>query len=393
MKDQIVIPMLINEIKVVFLRDNEETVSQRHYTYYVCYDLEYAADIPSNYFSLKGLILDDVKAAYKEQVNFTEYDNSMLVISERRVDPTKVDFSYKFLFGFNTTKLIPQLRTENKPYCHYNKYDIRSLSPIDCHNYNSFLAGASNLIDFFNKVAKAKEDNFICLGSNSYNNYVFVKKQKQTSNNNKKESNKMNVMKGMNFEFGPVGREIKLAVGGMAFRNNEGGYVTYNVDTNTITDVTDFTFDINGMLYAIPVAIDQIKKNDVINHKGNYVIAIADFDKEKGNTINVVNPITQTKETILPTQNIFGFNFVTKVVNFAAGMFDTTPNADNPFGNIMPMMLMSSVMNDDTDSNDFMKIMIMSQIMQNGNFFQSAENNPFSNMMPFMMMKSIMGDN
>lgn len=52
---------------------------------------------------------------------------------------------------------------------------------------------------------------------------------------------------------------------------------------------------------------------------------------------------------------MFGFNFVTKVVslmNFNAAQ----PSAENPFGNLMPFMMMSSVMGDDSD-NDFSKMM------------------------------------
>lgn len=203
----------------------------------------------------------------------------------------------------------------------------------------------------------------------------------------------MNVMKGMNFEFGPVSsRKINLSVNGMAFRNENGEYVTYDVDKNSITNVTDFTFNFEGMLYAMPVAINQIKKNDVIRHKDEYVIAVADFDAEKGQSIEVVNPITQTKQTILPTQNIFGFNFVTKVVNFAENMFNTTPNEDNPFGNIMPMMMMSTMMNGN-NGNDFSKMIAMSMMMQNGMFGTADDKNPFAQMAPFMMMKGIMEDN
>ena len=59
----------------------------------------------------------------------------------------------------------------------------------------------------------------------------------------------------------------------------------------------------------------------------------------------------------MPVTSIFGFNYVTKVVslmNVNAG----APSAENPFGNLMPFMMMSSVMGDNSD-NDFSKMMMM----------------------------------
>lgn len=236
-------------------------------------------------------------------------------------------------------------------------------------------------------------DGYVFSSNNNFAEEKTIETNKKVIYNTEKESNKMNVMKGMNFEFGPVGRKIKLSVNGMAFRNEDGNYVTYDVDKNSITDVTDFTLDFDGMLYQMPVAINQIKKNDVIVHKGDYVIAVADYNAEKGQSIEVVNPITQTTQTILPTQNIFGFNFITKVVNLAADMFKTAPDAENPFGNIMPMIMMSTVMGDNSRGTDMSKLFAMNMMMQNGMFTGATEGDgPFAQMMPFMMMKGIMNN-
>ena len=55
--------------------------------------------------------------------------------------------------------------------------------------------------------------------------------------------------------------------------------------------------------------------------------------------IQVTDVAAGEKKTILPTKSMFGFDFVTKVVS----MIDFTGNTaseNNPFGNLMPLMLM-----------------------------------------------------
>ena len=79
--------------------------------------------------------------------------------------------------------------------------------------------------------------------------------------------------------------------------------------------------------------------------------------------IHCIDILNSENKVIVPVTNMFGFNFVTKVVslmNFNAAQ----PSAENPFGNLM----MSSVMGDDSD-NDFSKMMMMSMMMGGSNPF------------------------
>ena len=73
------------------------------------------------------------------------------------------------------------------------------------------------------------------------------------------------------------------------------------------------------------------------------------------------------KKIILPSKNAFGFNYVTKIVNFAENMFGgfSTPNSDNPFGNMLPLMMMSQ--SDSGNDNDVFKMMMLSQMMSASN--------------------------
>lgn len=86
----------------------------------------------------------------------------------------------------------------------------------------------------------------------------------------------------------------------------------------------------------MPAAIKDLRAGDMVLHRGKpmYVQSV----EEDG--IDILN---SENKVIVPVTNMFGFNFVTKVVslmNFNAAQ----PSAENPFGNLMPFMMMSWVM-------------------------------------------------
>lgn len=198
------------------------------------------------------------------------------------------------------------------------------------------------------------------------------------------ENDNMKNSFGMNFEFGkvPAGK-FKLSMYGLAFSTGDNRFAVYNMEENEFTDVTEMTMDMDGVIFQMPCAIADVKLGDIIKHKGEYVLvseACANGD------IIVVNPFSASKMTIIPTKNIFGFNYVTKVMNMCEGMFGSiAPDANNPFGNMMPFMMMSS-MNDGKSDNDFMKMMMFSSMMNGGNMGMDMTSNP---MMAFMFMKNM----
>lgn len=142
---------------------------------------------------------------------------------------------------------------------------------------------------------------------------------------------------------------IFISFDGIAVRSSKGEYLTYNAATGATVDVTGFTFDFQKM----PAAIKDLRAGDMVLHRGKpmYVQSV----EEDG--IHCIDILNSENKVIVPVTNMFGFNFVTKVVslmNFNAAQ----PSAENPFGNLMPFMMMSSVMGDDSD-NDFSKMMMM----------------------------------
>lgn len=215
-----------------------------------------------------------------------------------------------------------------------------------------------------------KDDGF---GQFFYDNYAStiqyasttqVVETKTTANITIKENDTMK-MPAMNFDFGPFTEPgvVALSPYGIAIRTTKGEYLTYNATTGATVDVTGFTFDFQKMIYKMPAAIKDLRAGDMVLHRGKpmYVQSV----EEDG--IHCIDILNSEAKVIVPVTNMFGFNFVTKVVslmNFNAAQ----PSAENPFGNLMPFMMMSSVMGDDSD-NDFSKMMMMSMMMGGSNPF------------------------
>lgn len=196
-----------------------------------------------------------------------------------------------------------------------------------------------------------------------YDNYVSTTKMVETKTTIK--GNDTMKMPTMNFDFGPFTEPgvVTLSPYGIAVRSSKGEYLTYNAATGATVDVTGFTFDFQKMIYKMPAAIKDLRAGDMVLHRGKpmYVQSV----EEDG--IHCIDILNSENKVIVPVTNMFGFNFVTKVVslmNFNAAQ----PSAENPFGNLMPFMMMSSVMGDDSD-NDFSKMMMMSMMMGGSNPF------------------------
>lgn len=207
-----------------------------------------------------------------------------------------------------------------------------------------------------------KDDGF---GQFFYDNYASTTQVVETTTNITIKENDTMKMPAMNFDFGPFTEPgvVALSPYGIAIRTTKGEYLTYNATTGATVDVTGFTFDFQKMIYKMPAAVKDLRAGDMVLHRGKpmYVQSI----EEDG--IHCIDILNSEAKVIVPVTNMFGFNFVTKVVslmNFNAAQ----PSAENPFGNLMPFMMMSSIMGDDSD-NDFSKMMMMSMVMGGSNPF------------------------
>ena len=152
-----------------------------------------------------------------------------------------------------------------------------------------------------------------------------------------------------NMKFGKIKTdEIKYSMKGIAIKTNAHDYVCYNPDL-TFTNVGNMVMDIP--VFAMPVSKEQIKTGDVIRHNDLWVIVNSVTPTE----IKVARPYTREIVSVIPETSIFGFSFYTKVINPFEN-FGATATADNPFGNILPFMLMSG--GDTKNSNDMLMMML-----------------------------------
>lgn len=201
--------------------------------------------------------------------------------------------------------------------------------------------------------------------------YTTLTNETTTINNNKKEKEKEN-MKGFNFDFGPcTGDNVRVSMYGIAVKNQNGEWVSYNAETAEIVNVDIFNFEGGKYMFKLPVAPKEVKVGDVIIHnkKAMFVIEL----DENGFIVVDVNAGEEKK--VVPTSNVFSFNFVTKVVSMFNG-FAEAPSTDAPFGNMLPFMLMSE--NKDVDP-------MMLMFMMNGNNMGDMFSNP-------MMLYFLCGD-
>ena len=165
-----------------------------------------------------------------------------------------------------------------------------------------------------------------------------------------KEEKKM-----FNFDFGKVnGSQVHMSVYGMAVKNAEGNWVSYDANTHSMMNVDIVNFNAENFMYKVPVAISAVETGDVVVHNKRPCFVTAVNDER--NNLMVVDIMSGEEKVILPVRSPFGFNFIVKVVNLL-GNFGMTASESNPFGNMFPLLMMSD---NNIDSKDAMMMYMMS---------------------------------
>lgn len=181
-----------------------------------------------------------------------------------------------------------------------------------------------------------------------------------------------------NLEFGPV-NNYHLSHLGIALKNAAGDIVSYDKEKNEIVNVDLIDFGAKDMIYAIPCAIKDVHVGDVIRHTNGNAVFVTSVD----NGIHVVDVAAGEKKEILPTKSMFGFDFVTKIVTLI-DFSGANASADQPFGNLLPLMLLG-------ENSGNMKEMLPMMMLMGG--MNGAGENAFSFDMnnPLMLMALIGG--
>lgn len=214
-----------------------------------------------------------------------------------------------------------------------------------CQNTFSIQATAGNSIiatinpDDFSKWITIDPNNSITTRTTTNPNVAFIEdsycKKSECPLNKKEKKEDMNITK--NFDFGPCTNDnVRMSMYGLAVKNTAGSWVSYNKDSKQIIDVDVLNFDGRQFLFKMPVAIDKIAVGDIVIHNR---VPMFVTDVVDGN-ITAVDAVAGEVKHIIPTTNMFGFNFVTKVVSLM-DVYSQAPTADQPFGNLLPLLMMN----------------------------------------------------
>ena len=193
----------------------------------------------------------------------------------------------------------------------------------------------------------------------------------------KEKESKMDFSKMLNIDFGKVPHtaELKPSIYGVAVLGCDNRYRAYDKVNDKVMDVTGMTFD-TDMLFKIPVAVSQVRVGDVIINASNYVTVT---NVHPDGTFTVVDPKASEQKIAIPAKNMFGFDFVTKIMYPFENMVQ--PSDDNPFGlNPMTMMILS-------DGADMDMSTILALSMMNGNNGMMDQNM----LIPLMLMGNSKG--
>ena len=209
----------------------------------------------------------------------------------------------------------------------------------------------------------------ICYHKNKCDNCYYAKK----ANENKNDEGEKTKMKGFNFDFGPcTNDQVRMSMYGLAIKNASGEWVSYN--DGQVVNVDVLNFDGAKYMFKMPVAVKDIAVGDIVIHN-----RVPMFVESIENGIHVVDIRAGEKKEILPTTNMFGFNFIIKIVSLF-NAFQSSPTPDQPFGNMLPFLMLNSEDGKSMDSDT----MLMFMMMQN----QSGSTNIFANpMMLYFLMK------
>ena len=212
---------------------------------------------------------------------------------------------------------------------------------------------------------------------------VGLDTSKLAENNEKKEGKNMFENMAKDIKFGPA-TDVRFSIYGPAFNGGDRWLARHESEW---VDVSDMLIDVGNICYMMPVAKNSIKEGDFILHKGKW--ARVDCIVEEENFISVEKINEQEVVQVLPTKNMFGFDYYTKLMcpiesfEGAEGFGATT---DNPFGMLPFIMAMK-----DGKKDNLLPLMMMSGKMDMSNpmmlMMLSGDNSNLGLMMAMMAMK------
>ena len=233
--------------------------------------------------------------------------------------------------------------------------DVIATSTTNTYTTNATSAASSNYIWTTNTTSGTNYNNWISSTPSLYDIYDDkIKDYVEEILNNKEKDDKKKMAE--NFSFGPYSTSsIRISPYGMAIKNKAGKWISYNKEKNRLmdVDVINVNIDASKIFYKVPRATSTVKPGDIILHNDSPVFV----EVVQDGRFTVINPYEGTEITILPAQSPFGFDYVTTIISLT----DYMPKADeqNPFGNLLPFMLMGK------DNNNLGLMLMMSKGFEN----------------------------
>ena len=356
-----------------------------------------------------------IAAVHARKFNRIPYKNWQTLFGFTKLNPSEkivlaIDSTGKmtltasnYLFNMNCYVMLPLKSYLEDTYCElpvhaaarltFNVNDLTAYKKMDLSNTNYATVNANTVLNTnytttadWTYTNKSDITGYIIKGTCNVDNTIQSEVDKikvqldQIINNkseNKKEKKNMNFFK--NFEFGPVKNDtVRLSPYGLAVKNLDGSWVSYDGASDSIIDVDVFNFEGKNLIYKIPVAPHTIHAGDMIIHQGKGMYVVADVC-EGDTCVSVIDPRAGESKEILFTKSPFGFTFIVKLVSLL-DMSGIDANPDNPFGNLWPLAMMGDK---DCDAATIMAFMMMN----------NSEGFSFDMSNPMMMYALMSGDN
>ena len=160
----------------------------------------------------------------------------------------------------------------------------------------------------------------------------------------------------------------RLTMNGKIAVKCSNGYKSYNVAKGTLTNVTNFCFNVGDeMFFVIPT--NKVAVGDIILVGGKPKCVTA-VDKK---VITVIDYENSEVRQVVPERHIFMGNvyFYGKIVSMFGNF-----SKKGGLGNMLKMMMFSQMMDKNSDTNGFGQAMAMSM-------FMNGDNNPFNGLFDF----------
>ena len=164
------------------------------------------------------------------------------------------------------------------------------------------------------------------------NGWSFTYNELINYNNEKENKDNMN----NEFNFGPYNASnVRLSPYGIAIKNKNNKWVSYDKETQTLIDVDIININIDSkkIFFKIPKSVSSVDIGDIVVHNDIPVFV----EEVKGNKFVVINPYEGTELTIIAPTSPYGYNYLPVIISLT----DFFPIADNnnPFGNLLPIIL------------------------------------------------------